>query len=89
MAGRGDVFPPDGATVQVEAFGRKARGLALAAGGEDLSWYVNGEPIDRDPVSGRAIWRPDSPGFYKLSVVDAQGRKAQAKVRIKAAPGIN
>ncbi|HPA37144.1 MAG TPA: penicillin-binding protein 1C [Phenylobacterium sp.] len=83
------IFPPDGATVQVEAFGRKARGLALAAGGEDLSWYVNGEPIDRDPVSGRAIWRPDSPGFYKLSVVDAQGRKAQAKVRIKAAPGIN
>ena len=69
--------------MQVEGFGGKARGLVLAAEGEGLTWYVEGRPLDLDPVSGRAIWKPAAPGFYKLSVVDAQGRKAQAKVRIK------
>lgn len=77
------IFPPDGATVRVEGFGPGSRGLVLAAGGEDLSWYVEGAPLPRDPVSGRAVWKPGGPGFYRLTVVDAQGRKARARVRIK------
>jgi penicillin-binding protein 1C len=77
------IFPPDGASVQVDALGPKARGLVLAAQGEGLRWYVEGRPLDPDPVSGRAIWRPEAPGFYQLSVVDAQGRRALARVRIK------
>lgn len=77
------VFPPDGSTVQVEAFGPGSRGLVLAAGGEALSWYVNGEPLGVDAVSGRTVWRPKGPGFYRLTVVDGQGRKASARVRIK------
>jgi penicillin-binding protein 1C len=78
------IFPPDGAAVQVEALGPKSRGLVLAAGGEDLTWYVAGTPLTADPVSGRVVWRPTAPGFYKLSVVDGQGRKATSRVRIKA-----
>jgi penicillin-binding protein 1C len=78
------IFPPDGATVQVEDFGPGSRGLALAAGGEGLNWYVAGQPLSADPVSRRVIWRPAGPGFYLLTVVDAQGRKAAARVRIKA-----
>ncbi|WP_297507281.1 penicillin-binding protein 1C [uncultured Caulobacter sp.] len=78
------IFPPDGASVQVDRLGPKARGLVLAAEGEGLTWYVEGRPLDPDPVSGRAIWRPAAPGFYKLAVVDAQGRRVQARVRIKA-----
>jgi len=77
------IFPPDGSTVQVEAFGPKSRGLVLAAGGEALNWYVAGAPLAPDPVSGRVVWRPASPGFYRLTVVDADGRRAQAKVRVK------
>jgi penicillin-binding protein 1C len=78
------IFPPDGAAVQVEALGPKSRGLVLAAGGDDLTWYVAGTPLAADPVSGRVVWRPSAPGFYKLSVVDGQGRKATSRVRIKA-----
>ncbi len=78
------IFPPDGAAVQVEALGPGSRGLVLAAGGEDLTWYVAGTPLAADPVSGRVVWRPGAPGFYRLSVVDGQGRKASARVRIKA-----
>jgi penicillin-binding protein 1C len=70
--------------VQVEDFGPDSRGLALAAGGDGLTWYAAGEPLVKDPVSGRVIWRPAGPGFYRLTVVDAQGRKASARVRIKA-----
>jgi len=77
------IFPPDGAAVQVDALGPKARGLVLAAEGEGLTWYVEGQPLDPDPVSGRAIWKPGAPGFYKLAVVDAQGRRVTARVRIK------
>jgi penicillin-binding protein 1C len=77
------IFPPDGATVQVEAFGPASRGLVLAAGGEGLNWYVGGRPLGVDPVSGRTIWRPATAGFYELTVVDRDGREARAKVRIK------
>jgi penicillin-binding protein 1C len=77
------IFPPDGATVQVDAFGPKSRGLVLAAGGEALNWYVAGRPLAPDPVSGRFVWRPATPGFYRLMVVDGEGRRAHAKVRVK------
>jgi penicillin-binding protein 1C len=78
------IFPPDGSTVRVEGFGPAARGLSLAAGGRALAWYVNGAPLGPEPVSGKVIWRPTSPGFYKVTVVDAEGRRAQARVRVTA-----
>jgi penicillin-binding protein 1C len=77
------VFPPNGATVQVEAVGPAARGLALAARGEGLSWYVDGAPLAPQPHGG-VIWRPDASGFYRVAVVDAEGRSAEARVRIRA-----
>ena len=77
------IFPPDRSTVQVDGFGPGARGLALAAGGERLIWYVGGAPLKADPVSGRVIWRPASAGFYTVTVMDAEGRKAEARVRVK------
>ena len=33
--------------------------------------------------SGRTIWRPSAPGFYNVSVIDADGQRAQARVRIR------
>ena len=77
------IFPPDGAAVSVEAVGPKARGLAMAATGDGLTWYVDGEPLAADPESGRVLWRPAAPGFYRVVVIDAQGRKVAAKVRIR------
>ncbi|MFI4936839.1 MAG: hypothetical protein ACHP7N_19725 [Caulobacterales bacterium] len=76
------IFPPDGSTVAAEGFGPAGRGFVLAAGGEGLSWYVDGAPIAPDPVSHAPIWRPASPGFYRVSVVDAQGRTVEARVRV-------
>ncbi len=77
------IFPPDGAVVQVDAYGPASRGLVLAASGEDLAWYVAGQPLSPDPLSGQVLWRPEGPGFYDLNVVDGQGRAARAQVRIR------
>ncbi len=77
------IFPPDGASVQVEELGPAARGLVLAASGKDLRWYVGGEAIAPEPLTGRSVWKPQAPGFYAVTVVDAQGREAKARVRIK------
>jgi len=78
------IFPPNGAAVQVEALGPKSSGLVLAAQGEALTWYVNGRELASREVSGRVVWRPDAAGFYRVTVVDGEGRKAEAKVRIRA-----
>jgi penicillin-binding protein 1C len=66
----------------VEEYGPGSRGLVLAARGDGLAWYVGGAPLEKDPVSGRTIWRPASPGFYRVTVVDKDGRSAKAKVRV-------
>jgi penicillin-binding protein 1C len=76
------IFPPDGSTVVAEGFGAAGRGFELAAGGAGLAWYVDGAPIAPDPVSGRPIWRPAGPGFYRISVVDGAGRAVEARVRV-------
>ena len=78
------VFPPDGAVVQLDTLGPKGRGLVLAARGEGLKWFIDGDPLDPDPISGRVVWRPSSGGFYRVTVVDAAGRQATSRVHIKA-----
>jgi penicillin-binding protein 1C len=45
---------------------------------------VAGQRLSAEPVSGKVIWKPAAPGFYRLRVVDEQGRAASARVRIKA-----
>ena len=77
------IFPPDGATVEVDTVGPASRGLVLSAEGEGLSWYVDGAPLAVDPTSGRPLWRPAASGFFRLEAVDVQGRKASARVRVK------
>ncbi len=77
------IFPPDGALVQVDGLGAASRGLVLSAEGHGLSWYVDGSPLPVEPDTGRVVWKPPAPGFFRLEVVDGQGRKAAARVRVK------
>ncbi len=79
------LFPPDGAEVLVLDYGPGARGLSLSASGGEgaLSWFAEGAPVETEASSGRAIWRPAAPGFYNVTVVDAAGRSAQARVRLR------
>jgi penicillin-binding protein 1C len=77
------IFPPDGSQVLVDAFGAASHGLALAARGQGLAWYVDGQPIQAD-AAGHSVWRPETPGFYEVMAVDGQGREVKARVRIRA-----
>lgn len=77
-------FPPHEAELFAATFGSEARGFTLSAfshhGG--LSYYVDGEPVARE--AGRAIWRPDGPGFYTVKVVDKNGKSDQANIQVKS-----
>ena len=92
-AGPSILFPPKGATLFVEAGQRgadghfKARdGLRLSARGKGpMAWYVDGTPISDQ--GGGALWRPEAEGFYDVRVIDADGRDANAHVRVKAVTG--
>jgi penicillin-binding protein 1C len=79
------LFPPDGAEVLVLDLGPDGRGLSLSARGGrgPLSWYAAGARVPSEETSGRAVWRPTAPGFYDVSVVDADGRQARARVRVR------
>lgn len=79
------LFPPPNAEVLVLDYGPSARGLSLSARGgrPPFSWYAEGERVSTEPTSGRAIWRPSAPGFYDVSVVDADGQSAHVRVRIR------
>jgi len=80
------LFPPANAEVLVLDYSADARGLSLSARGgrAPLTWYAEGERVAGEPTSGRAIWRPSSPGFYDVTVVDADGVSRSVRVRIRS-----
>lgn len=78
------LFPPDGSEVWAE---RPGRGFVLAAQVQgqargEVSWYADGQPVGRNAV-GEAVWYPGGPGFYLVEVVDREGRRSRARVRIR------
>lgn len=75
------LFPPDGASVMVDGYGKDSRGLALSARGENLRWYVDGQPLTE--ADGQVVWRPSYPGFYRVTVVDGLGRQTVTGVRVR------
>lgn len=79
------LFPPSGAEVLVLDYGAQSRGLSLSARGGrgPLTWYAEGERVASEPTSGRSIWRPSAPGFYDVTVVDADGESRSVRVRIR------
>ncbi len=88
------LFPPQNATLYVEASGRDAVGglkvvrpLKLSARGlHPLSWYIDGVPLPPD-ASGDVNWFPKAEGFYTVSVTDAQGHEGKSHVRVVALNG--
>jgi len=78
-AGPAIAFPPDGAVLLMN----DQRGFVLSArGGVDpVTWYVDGKPIPRE--GDRAIWKPESPGFFTVSAIDGAGIETKARVRLR------
>ncbi len=57
--------------------------LRAMGGHRPLSFLVDGAPLPTDPARREAAWTPNGPGFYRLTVLDADGAAAHAGVRVK------
>jgi penicillin-binding protein 1C len=73
------LFPPPDAVLS----GDGAVTLRAMGGRRPLTFMVDGVPLATDPARREAAWRPSGAGFYRLTVLDAEGSAAHAGVRIK------
>jgi penicillin-binding protein 1C len=75
-------FPPDRAEIEVEEADDTV--LVHAEGGAlPLTWLLDGEPIASDPGRREAELPAGRRGFFRLSVIDANGRTDRVSVRLK------
>lgn len=59
------------------------RGMSISVDSElPVQLFVSGEPVPRE--GGLAVWRPQEPGFYRVSAIDTQGRSTNADIRVVA-----
>lgn len=72
------VFPPPGASLADGAVTLRASG-----GRRPFTWLVDGAPIAAERHRREARWTPDGPGFYRLTVIDAEGAVVAAEVRVR------
>ncbi len=73
-------FPPDGAEVELLPEGLMVR---VSGGTAPFTWLANGAPVLSE-TENPAILLPDlGRGFVTLSVIDADGRSARTRVRLR------
>jgi len=78
-------FPVNGATVElaVRDGGLEPLPLAAQGGRKPLRWLVNGRPLASSPLRREARWIPDGEGLARITIIDGEGRTANAEVWIK------
>ena len=57
--------------------------LRAMGGRRPLVFLVDGQPVPGVPQVRQAGWRPEGPGFYEITVLDADGHSARAPVRVR------
>jgi penicillin-binding protein 1C len=78
------MFPPDGARLELTG-GNTPDPLALkiAGGRAPLTVMVNGVPLAVQPGRRTFFFRPDGPGFARLTVMDARGATDSVTIRLQ------
>jgi len=78
------LFPPDGARIEVTDEAGRLGPLPLEAdsGTPPYRWSVNGMPVPPPILAAPFQWHPDGPGFARVTVTDAAGRRSSAVVRL-------
>jgi penicillin-binding protein 1C len=78
------MFPPDGARLELVGHESSASvPLKISGGVAPLTVMVNGLPLD-NAGSGRALFfKPDGPGFVRVTVMDARGAADSVVVRLQ------
>lgn len=78
------LFPPPGAVLAAEGLGGEGHVTLRAAGGRrPLVFLVDGAPLAHETAKREAAWTPQGPGFYRVTVLDADGVASHAQVRVR------
>ena len=73
------LFPPPDAVLS----GDGPVVLRAMGGRRPLTFLVDGAPLPADPARREAAWTPVAAGFYRVTVLDADGGAARAQVRVR------
>jgi len=73
------LFPPPDAVLS----GDGPITLRAMGGRRPLTFLVDGAPIAAEAARRQAGWLPPGPGFYTVTVLDADGSSARAPVRVR------
>lgn len=73
------LFPPQDAVLSSDG----AVTIRAMGGRRPLVFLVDGRPLPAEPVRREVLWHPSSAGFYRLTVLDADGAVTQARVRVR------
>jgi penicillin-binding protein 1C len=57
--------------------------LRVMGGRRPLTFLVDGSPLVANPARREVQWNPPGPGFYRLTVLDADGVTTRAAVRVR------
>jgi penicillin-binding protein 1C len=77
------VFPPEGARLEAVMNDGKPDAVPLRVTGAaaPVTVLVNGAPVPAE-VAGALFFKPDGPGFSRVTVIDAAGASASVMVRV-------
>ena len=75
------LFPPPGAAL---AEGAGPVTLRAAGGRRPLAFLVDGAPLAVEPARREVAWTPPGAGFYRITVLDADGGAASVAIRVRA-----
>ena len=73
------LFPPPEAVITADG----PVTIKAMGGRRPIAFMIDGTPIAADPARREAAWTPAGPGFYRVTILDAEGVAAVAGVRVK------
>ena len=79
------VFPTPGLVLDRADEGEEAMPIPFSAAGgkRPLTWVINGQPLAVTTTGREVSWRPDGPGFNRVTVIDADGGIASADFQVR------
>ncbi|MGH6789934.1 MAG: penicillin-binding protein 1C [Pseudolabrys sp.] len=79
------MFPPNGARLELaDADSDNPVAVKISGGVAPLTMLVNGVPLPAENGRHTIFFRPDGPGFIRLTVMDARGAADSVMVRMQA-----
>jgi penicillin-binding protein 1C len=72
------LFPPPNASLR----GEGSITLRAMGGRRPLVFLVDGARLPTDPARREAAWLPPGAGFYRLTILDADGQSAHSEIRV-------